>query len=463
MKGNAKQHLKYLLLIIYSITFISGCSLFGDDDRPCFTSPISCSTEDYNQYVYDSMKSCYYWYDEADPFNQIDPKDTIAYPTPQSLIDVLKFSSLDRFSGVGSSAIQNQFYGEGVFLGVGLRLLTDETTGDVNIAYTFVNSDAYTQGILRGERIVEINGVPANYLSDEAWSDAWGPREVGNEVSLLIEAADLSQRLVTVSKSLITINSTQNSQIINNGASKVAYLHFTNFLGSTAINDLNTAFANFVNNNVTELIVDLRYNGGGRVPTANHLGSLIGGNKTSSSLFSRLIYNNNPQGFNGYTESSFFSTPANALNLSRVFFIISGSSCSASELLINSLIPNPEIDVIVVGSASCGKPVGSVPQSHCGNSLSVINFEIRNSANQGQYYAGISSGYSGLTAFCEATDDISSALGDSDEASISAALSYINNSQCGTATAKSAKRYKLLNGNSQTNRLKDITGYEGIY
>ena len=463
MKGNAKQHLKYLLLVIYGSTFISGCSLLGDDDRPCFTSPASCSTEDYNQYVYDTMKSCYYWYDEADPFNHIDPKDTIAYPTPQSLIDVLKFSSLDRFSGVGSSAVQNQFYGEGIFLGVGLRLLTDETTGDVNIAYTFVNSDAYTQGILRGERIVEINGVPANNLSGDAWSDAWGPREVGNEVTLLVEAADSSQRVVTVSKSLISINSTQNSQIINNGTSKVGYLHFTNFLGSTAINDLNTTFANFANNNVSDLIVDLRYNGGGRVSTASHLGSLIGGDKTSNSLFSKLIYNNNPQGFNGYTESTFFSTQANALNLSRVIFITSGSSCSASELVINSLIPNPDIEVVVVGSASCGKPVGSVPQSHCGNSLSVINFEIKNSADQGQYFNGISSGYSGLTAFCEATDDISTALGDSNESSVSAALSYINTSQCSVATVKSAKRYKLLNRDSQTNRLEGITGYEGIY
>lgn len=449
---NGAQKIKYLLVSTFSLLLITGCSLF-DDDHPNITGPISCSAEDYNQYVYNTMKRYYYWYDEVDPFNQIDPQDTIAYPTPQSLIEVLKYSTLDRFSSVSNATTYNQFYGDGIFLGTGLRLLTDENTGNVMVAYTFINSDANTQGILRGDRLVEINGYAANGLTGADWENAWGAREVGNQVLLLIEKQDGTQTPVTVTKSLITINSTQNSRIIDTGLKKIAYLHFTNFLGPTGIDDLNSTFENFINNNVEELIVDLRYNGGGSVATARHLGSLIGGENTSNSLFAKLIFNNKHDGYNGLTESHFFYSQTNALNLSRVIFITTDSSCSASELVINSLIPNPNIDVVVVGSTSCGKPVGSVLQTHCDKSLAVINFEITNEDNQGQYFNGIGAGYNGLTAFCDASDEVSSPLGDTNESSVSSALYYINNDQCNLQKSRSAMTLKSLNPLTDFNNL----------
>lgn len=449
---NCALKIKYILVSILALLLISGCSLF-DDDHPNITGPVSCSAEDYNQYVYNTMKRYYYWYDEVDPFNQIDPQDTIAYPTPQSLIDVLKYSTLDRFSGVSNATTYEQFYGDGIFLGTGLRLLTDETTDNVIVAYSFVNSDANTQGIVRGDRLVEINGYAANGLTGVDWENAWGTREVGNEVLLLIEKQNGTQTPVTVTKSLITINSTQNSTVIDTGLKKIAYLHFTNFLGPTGINDLNSTFENFINNNVEELIVDLRYNGGGSVATARHLGSLIGGQNTSSSLFAKLIFNDKRDGYNSLTESHFFYSQYNALNLSRVIFITTDSSCSASELVINSLIPNPNIDVVVVGSTSCGKPVGSVLQTHCDKSLAVINFEIKNEDNQGQYFDGISAGYNGLTAFCDATDDVSLPLGNTNESSVSSALDYINNNQCNVQKTRSTTKFKPLNQFTDLNNL----------
>lgn len=452
---NSALKIKYWLVSIFALLLITGCSLF-DDDHPNIAGPVSCSAEDYNQYVYNTMKRYYYWYDEVDPFNQIDPQDSIAYPTPQSLIDVLKYSTLDRFSGVSNATTYEQFFGDGIFLGTGLRLLTDEATGNVMVAYTFVNSDAYnntTQRIQRGDRLVEINGYAANWLSGVEWESAWGAREVGNEVLLLIEKQDGAQTLVPVAKSLITINSTQNSTVIDTGLKKIAYLHFTNFLGPTGINDLNSTFNNFINNSVEELIVDLRYNGGGSVATARHLASLIGGQNTSSSLFAKLIFNDKRDGYNGLTESHFFYSQYNALNLSRVIFITTDSSCSASELVINSLIPNPNIEVVVVGSTSCGKPVGSVLQTHCDKSLAVINFEITNEDNQGQYFDGIDAGYNGLTAFCDATDDISLPLGDTNESSISSALYYINNGQCNVQRTRSAMTLKSRNQLTDFNNL----------
>lgn len=439
--------LKTVLIAVSCSFLIAGCGLF-DDDRVNIPGPVSCNAEDYNQYVYDTMKRYYYWYDEVDPFNQIDPKDNIAYPTPQSLIDVLKFSTLDRFSGVSNATTYNQFFGEGIFLGVGLRLLTDEITGNVMVAYTFINSAAYNQGIVRGDRIVEINGYAANGLMGDDWANAWGPNETGNQVLLLVEKQDNTQHLINVIKSLITIKTTQNSSIIDTVSKKTAYLHFTNFLGATAITDLNTEFDNFKTNNIEELIIDLRYNGGGSVATARHLGSLIGGEKTSSSLFAKLNFNNKADGYNSHSENYFFNSQNNALNLSRVIFITTDASCSASELVINSLIPNPDIEVVIIGSASCGKPVGSVLQTHCDKSLALINFEIRNADNQGEYFEGIDVGYDGLTAFCNATDDIDSSLGEVNESSLSAALYYINNNQCNPVITLSDMKLKS-HGNSR--------------
>lgn len=449
---NSTQKIKYLLISTFSLLMITGCGLF-DDDHPNIAGPVSCSAEDYNQYVYNTMKRYYYWYNEVDPFNQIDPLDTIAYPTPQSLIDVLKYSTLDRFSGISNASTRQQFFGEGIFLGVGLRLLTDEDTTNVMVAYTLTGSDAQEQGIVRGDRIVEINGYAANGLMGEDWSNAWGASEEGNQVVLSVEKQDGTPLQKTVTKSLITINSTQNSTVIDTGLKKIAYLHFTNFLGPTGINDLNSTFENFINNNVKELIVDLRYNGGGSVATARHLGSLIGGERTTNSLFAKLIFNNKNDGYNGLSESHFFNSQTNALNLSRVIFITTGSSCSASELVINSLIPNSNIDVVVVGSTSCGKPVGSVLQTHCDKSLAVINFEIKNEENQGQYFEGIHAGYNGLTAFCDAADDVSSPLGDTNESSVSSALYYINNDHCNLQKAQSEKTLKSPNQLTDFNNL----------
>jgi len=459
MKGLLTYRFKYFVLIT-SISFLHmSCSLF-DDDEPGIPAPASCSPEDYNQYVYDVMKRFYYWYDQVDPTNQIDPKDTIAYPTPQTLVEALRYSPLDRFSGISDASTFNQFYGEGKFLGYGLRFVTDEITENLMVAYPLTGSSAYTNGVQRGDRIVEINGYSANGLSGDDWKAAWGPDEAGATAELLVHpAGDPAQETtITLTKSLVTINTTQYSSVIDAGANNVGYLHFTNFLGSTAIEQLKSKFSEFTQNNINQLIVDLRYNGGGSVTTARLLGSLIGGEKTADSLFTKLIFNNKPDGYAGYSESfNFLSEVSNSLNLNRVVFITTSDSCSASELLMNSFIPTTEMEVVVIGSTSCGKPVGFKPQSHCGKSLSFVNFEIKNAANQGGYFDGISAGYSGLGAFCDAEDDITSPLGDSNESSVASALSYIENGQCSAIKRKSGMRLKSGSGsNSQYSIMENI-------
>jgi len=448
MNGYARQP-PTIIALLFSIFMLTGCSLF-DDDEPSYPSPASCSSEDYNQYVYDVMKRFYYWYNEVDPSNQVNPKDTIAYPTPKSLIDALRYTPLDRFSGVTDAASFNQLFDEGEFIGVGLRLMTDELTDNLMVTSAITGSPAALAGISRGDRLVTINGNAANGLSGDDWTAAWGPREIGYAVTLEIEYKDGTPDTIDVNKAVVSIDTTQASSVINTPDGNIGYLHFTNFLNSTSIKQLDTQFENFTTQNVSELIVDLRYNGGGSVNTARYLGSLIGGGKTTDTRFTQMIYNNKPNGYDGYTVTLNFSEVINSLNLNRVFFITSGGSCSASELLINSLLPDNGIDVVVVGSATCGKPVGSQVQTECGKSLAVINFEIRNTDNQGQYFDGISASYDGgLTDFCEAEDDINNPLGDSNESSLAAAMDYISNGQCGAAV-KTGMKLKSLTANRES-------------
>ncbi|MDH5392733.1 MAG: S41 family peptidase [Gammaproteobacteria bacterium] len=417
--------------LFFVLTLLQACDLFDDSDSmPGASSPASCADEDYNQYVYDSMKRYYFWYDTVDPGNSINPRDMISYPTPTDLLDALKYSPTDRFSHIGDAATFNQFFGDGVFLGTGLRLITDDLSNDVMVAYAFDDSPAYIAGIRRGDQIVSINGITANGLNGQNWSDAWGADEIGTEVELLIRHTDSTEAPFTVTKDLVSIYTTQKSNVMTNGTNKIGYLHFTHFLGSRSVTELNTEFQNFKNNQVTELIVDLRYNGGGSVNTARHLGSLIGGSATAGNIFTRLIYNDNPNGYNGFSSTLNFQSAAESLNLSRVFFITTAASCSASELVINALLPSTNIQVVVIGSTSCGKPAGSVPDTACGKTLSALNFEIRNANDEGGYYNGIGPGFAGLNAFCEATDNIGFALGDSAENSIASAIDYINTGAC---------------------------------
>ncbi|MDH5516615.1 MAG: S41 family peptidase [Gammaproteobacteria bacterium] len=432
------------------LTLLHACSSSNNNNTPSLPAPNSCSDEDYNQYVYDTMKRYYFWYDMVDPNNNINPRDLTSYPTPNALLEQLKYlpNTQDRFSHISDSATFNQLYADGVFLGTGLRILTDVLSADVMVAFAFEGSPAYTAGIRRGDQIVSINGISANGLSGQDWDNAWGADEVGTSVALLIQHPDTTQQSYTVTKDFVSIHSTQQSNIITNGSHKIGYLHFTNFLGSNSVTDLNTEFSNFKTNQVNELIVDLRYNGGGSVTTAHHLGNLIGGDATAGSVFTRLVYNDNPLGYNGLSNTLHFQSVTESLGLSRVFFITSGASCSASELVINALLPSNNIDVIVIGSTSCGKPAGSNPLNACGKTLSALNFEIRNADNEGGYYNGIGPGFTGLQNFCEATDNLNYSLGDSQENSIASAIDYMQKGACNVAYNKHI-RYRNLSTTKQ--------------
>jgi carboxyl-terminal processing protease len=237
------------------------------------------------------------------------------------------------------------------------------------------------------------------------------------------------------------------------GGKKVGYIVFNSFTSKeNAKPKLDEAFATFAAQDITDLVVDLRYNGGGYVETAQYLSNLIAPASTAGqTMFSyyftqkmadgqaTLLKNQSrrdPDTKELYTLFDFDYTVAGntikfsrdnvptALNLSHVFFIITGSTASASELTINNLLP--VMNVQLIGTTSYGKPVGFFDIDINKYEMYIPQFETKNSAGNGGYYEGMEP-EKGLYKGKLASDDASKDFGDPTESLFAYALNYVKN------------------------------------
>jgi C-terminal processing protease CtpA/Prc len=189
---------------------------------------------------------------------------------------------------------------------------------------------------------------------------------------------------------------------------------FESFLAPSEA-ELEGAFTYFQSEGIDELVVDLRYNGGGSLSIAFLLEELVGGSDIEDELLGRIIYNENHT-----ADNVNFGTEGNELSidLDRLFFITTGASASASEMVINGMFPFKE--VVTIGTATAGKPVGmSVFESEEYDiALAPVTFKLLNANNQGDYFDGIPVDYA-------VADDVFHAWGNPEEACLKAALDII--------------------------------------
>ena len=174
---------------------------------------------------------------------------------------------------------------------------------------------------------------------------------------------------------------------------------------------------------MNELVLDLRYNGGGLIRVANQLSTQIARSFVQGQTFVKYRYNDKNTAKNS---NSVFSIGAGtmALNLPRVFVLTTESSCSSSELVINSLAPF--IDVVQIGAKTCGKPVGQQPEVIADYVLFAINFQTVNALDQGDYFDG-------LMPECPVTPAITGDWGVTTDPLYAEALNYISNGNCSMA------------------------------
>lgn len=386
-----------------------------------------CSTLGKNEFVYNSLQDWYYWYRTL-------PKASIAtYASPEALLDVVRYRPLDKtFSYISSAASSSAFYGESQYLGFGFSMKF--TVGyELRVTEVYPSSPAAEAGFDRGSEIVALNGksVQKTY-EDGEWGTIWGGEEAGYAVSVSFKTAAGELRSNRIAKRVVTIPTVPLVRVVDAGGRKTGYLVFKNFV-EPSYAALDAAFAQLRNAGATELVLDLRYNGGGLIAVAQYLGGLIGGDRTSGEVFAQYVHNDKQSARNN---SIRFTRPAAAFPLSRLVVITTRSSASASELIINAL--RPYMPVTVVGDNSYGKPVGQYGFRVCDKMLWPVSFSVQNSRGQSDYYDG-------FVPDCRAADDLGRALGDAKEASLATALNFIATGSC-PASAVSGVRSASVDG-----------------
>lgn len=382
--------------------------------------PANCTVVAQNQFVIDVMNDIYLWND------QLPVVDANDFDSPEATLEALRVPE-DRFSFITSAAAEDDLLGGGQIAGIIGFTHTSPTPDTVRITDVFEDSPAELGGLVRGDSITAVDGRPIEeVLAEEGFSASLGPREAGVTVELSwVNVAGESFTNV-FEKAVVTIPPVSSGTVLDSQAGPVGYFLFRNFV-EPAARALDQEFATFQLAGVRELVVDLRYNSGGLLSIAQVLSNLIGGEVTQGQIQYRLEYNAN-NSFRNQTVS--FLDRLQALDLQRVFFIVTGSSASASELVINAL--RAHINVVTVGDTTFGKPVGQLGYTFCEKVLRPVSFSIVNADGEGDYFDGIA-------PTCVADDDLDRQFGNPAEASLAEALFYLDNGNCSVPAVASRK------------------------
>ncbi|NEW59958.1 hypothetical protein GSY74_01565 [Sulfurovum sp. bin170] len=302
----------------------------------------------------------------------------------------------------------------------------EQYDGRLFVKLVYRDSPAYRVGFRRGTEILEINERAIGEIeSENLWRTVLGDSLVGTKGVFKISNSGV-EKIVTIETEIVQTYSIFADKIIDMDGKRIGYFFLNIFIELTR-SELEIVFEKFKREGIDELIIDMRYNGGGRVSVAKYLASLIGGDNTDESLFETLEFNDKYTRLNSTIN---FTKEKNSLNLDRVFVISTSNTCSASEMLINGL--RPYMDVHLIGSKTCGKPVGMRGSDFCGKHLSPIQFKLVNADGYGDYFSGI-------TPVCNLPDDIYHSLGERDEAMLKETLFFIKNGICSTVS----KRYQM--------------------
>jgi C-terminal processing protease CtpA/Prc len=373
-----------------------------------------------------------------------------SHSSVQSYIDALvapaRALRKDRFfTYITSIAEENAFFSSGASAGFGVRLSYDTVNRRLFVMEAFENAPALAAGIDRGTEITAIGTTTANLVSvsslfasggAQAVADALGPSTAGTTRVLRIITGGAPARDVSVTKAtfdLTPVSSRYGAQIIQSDGRSIGYINLRTFI-SSADTQLRTAFANFRTNNVTELVIDFRYNGGGLVSTANLMGDLMGRNQPTTAIFSRTDFRPEKAAEN---DIKYFAAQVQSIAPTKIAFIGTGSSASASELVINSMRPYLGNNVALIGSNTFGKPVGQIAldRSACDDRLRVVAFATGNANSQSDYYDGLAPK---MSVTCRAADDIGFPLGDPREASMRTAIDFLVGRPCAATIAEAS-------------------------
>ena len=425
----------------------------------------ACTYPEARQEIFDLMEEVYYFNDESEQEARYGDLVLADHDTLDSMLDELRWKpeTHDRGFSYWLTKVRSDmiFAGEAYVFGFRLIYIVDQNMDPVHLEIldVYQGSPAGDAGFRRGDKILSLNGKAVDSLSFDEIGDEFGPNEDGHEVSFELEKADGQRSTLDVAKRLVSIPTVpeEHATVFDTSAGKAGYVHFRTFFGD-ANERLLDEFAEFNQQGVRHLIVDLRYNGGGSVPIAYGLATLIGGPELFEggrrTVMSTRIHNDFLES-RGWNETAYFGcgvygsqelvakceNESSLRDLENVVFITSRGSASASELVATSM--QPYENVTLVGERTYGKPVGQYGFNFCledqanrRSGLGVmwpVSFATVNAEGFEDYYDG-------LAVECEVPDDRASQLGTAEEGRIAAALRYIETGSCDASASARAVR-----------------------
>lgn len=230
------------------------------------------------------------------------------------------------------------------------------------VNYTYADSPAQKAGLKRGDIILMVDG---SELTKDNYQQELGKLYSASQVRLGLQ----SGRDVDLAAVTMYMNPVHTVKTLQYEGRKVGYLNFTSFT-LDACKDLETAFAQFKADGIEELILDLRYNGGGYVMTSLALATMIAPSQVieQGAVFNKDVYNDilsREMAQDTCFEPSYSIDDKTVIHaaevnpgLKRLWVLVSGNTASASESLICGL--KPYMDVNLVGTQTYGKFCGGI-------------------------------------------------------------------------------------------------------
>ncbi len=393
----------------------------------------------------------YLWY------NELPALDAASFATPVAYFDKLKTSATtpsgrlkDEFHFTYPSADYYALFTSGVSVDYGINWvsLARSVPRNLSVAAIDPNAPSSHQLIQRGMKLLTVDGydfvntvVP---FEMNAINNALSPSTLNEQHTLKFQT-NTGTLTVNVKATALNLTSVQNVKTVQTATGKVGYIQFDDHIAS-AQTPLVNAFTQLKNSGVTDLVLDLRYNGGGYLAMASQVAAMIApATKTNNKVFEKLIFNDkNPFGYSDPSDATFFhgttlnygagggGLPLPNLGLNRVYVLTSGNTASASESIINGL-RGVDVEVIVIGLATRGKPYGFLPQDNCGTTYFTIQFKGANNKGFGDYADG-------FAPHCQVADDLTKPMGDPTEKMFAQALYFQQYNRCNPLLASAVSK-----------------------
>ena len=437
------------IIALLFLASLAACSSDGDGGG-LVAPPTGCTVADEKQFVYDAMLAWYLWNDRLPQSVNLSDyataEDLLAYLVTFRPETDTQGNPIPVFSSIRTIEADTQFFGEGKYEGYGFGPTLGAGETDWQLDRVFEDSPAGRAGLERGQRIIALNG---RSIADIQAAEGTNAVLANGSADFTMQELDGSEFTVNIVADIVTIDPVpQYGLIPREGNSPVGYIEFSTFISTADSDPTNfaAAFQLFADNNVNDVILDLRYNRGGLVSIAELLADYLGGFVAENLVFSSTEFNADRAAENN--TQSFFSRLGDSLALSSLVVIATReNTASASELVTNGL--DPHVSVGIMGERTFGKPVGQVGLDFCEKRLRPTSFKTVNADGFGDYFGG-------LPADCLADDDPNFPVGDPDnDPNMIAALTWLETGACPVAAAPGGE-FKV--GADDVSRMPDLSG-----